>query len=154
MSISKTVRSYLHEHNIPFDLLTHDSSYSSLETARRAHVDEDHIAKAVVVKDRQGYAVVVVPGGEFLRMRALREELNREFELATESELKTLFKDCELGAIPPLGQAFQLDTYLDEQLNSLANVYFEAGDHEHLVHLDSRAFHELFKGVRHGHFCH
>ena len=55
MSISKTVRSYLHEHHIPFDLLTHDCSSSSLETARRAHVDEDHIAKAVVyVYSRSG----------------------------------------------------------------------------------------------------
>jgi len=154
MAISKTVSSYLQNHSIPFDLISHDYSYSSLETARRAHVDEDHIAKAVVVKDAKGYAVVVVPGGEWLRMHVLREELNRDFELATEAELKSLFEDCELGAVPPVGQAYHLETYLDERLNSLANVYFEAGDHEHLVHLHADDFHELFKGVRHGYFCH
>lgn len=154
MSISKTVYAYLKNHNIQYDLVSHAESNSSRETARRAYVDEDHIAKAVVVKDSKGYAMVVLPGGEWLKLLALQKELNRDFELANESELKQLFSDCKTGAIPPLGQAYHLDTYLDEQLNSLANIYFEAGDHEHLVHVDTDEFHELFKGVRHGHFCH
>lgn len=154
MSISKTVNTYLDDHNVHYDLVPHTRSYSSRETARRAHVDEDHIAKAVVLKDSEGYAMVVLPGGESIKMHALQEELNRDFELANESELNKLFSDCKTGAIPPLGQAYHLDTYLDEQLRSLANVYFEAGDHENLVHINGKEFHELFKGVRHGHFCH
>ncbi|MDH5392507.1 MAG: YbaK/EbsC family protein [Gammaproteobacteria bacterium] len=154
MPISNTVNSYLHEHNIQFDLLPHSISHCSLETARKAHVDEDHVAKAVVVKDENGYAMVVVPADGWVKMNKLQAELNREFELADESELKSLFSDCKTGAIPALGQAYQLDTYFDEQLNSLANVYFEAGDHEHLVHLHGDEFRALFRGVRHGHFCH
>jgi Ala-tRNA(Pro) deacylase len=154
MFMSKTVNTYLDDHNVHYDLVAHTKSSSSRETARRAHIDEGHIAKAVIVKDSKGYAMVVLPAGEWVKMLALQEELNRDFELANESELKALFSDCKAGAIPPLGQAYLLDTYLDEQLNSLANVYFEAGDHEHLVHIDGKEFHELFKGVRHGHFCH
>ncbi len=49
---------------------------------------------------------------------------------------------------------YQLETFLDEQLTSLANVYFEAGDHEHLLHISGAAFLTLLKGVRHGHFSH
>ncbi len=154
MSISATINSYLSDHNVDYDLVSHTRSYSSRETARKAHVDEDHIAKAVIVKDIKGYAMFVVPGGECLKMHTLQEELDRDFELADESELKKLFSDCKIGAIPPLGQAYSLETYLDEQLSSLANVYFEAGDHENLVHIHGKEFHELFKGVRHGHFCH
>jgi Ala-tRNA(Pro) deacylase len=154
MSISATINSYLSDHSVNYDLVSHTKSYSSRETARKAHVDEDHIAKAVIVKDTKGYAMFVVPGGESLKMHTLQEELDRDFELADESELKKLFSDCKTGAIPPLGQAYNLETYLDEQLNSLANVYFEAGDHENLVHIHGEEFHELFKGVRHGHFCH
>ena len=142
------------DHNVHYDLVSHTKSYSSRETARKAHVDEDHIAKAVIVKDTKGYAMFVVPGGESLKMHTLQEELDRDFELADESELKKLFSDCKIGAIPPLGQAYSLETYLDEQLSSLANVYFEAGDHENLVHIQGDEFHKLFKGVRHGHFCH
>ena len=154
MSISKTVNTYLNEHNVHYELVPHSESFSSRETARRAYVDEDHIAKAVIVKDSKGYAMVVVPGDEWLKIITLQEELNRDFELADESELKELFSDCKPGAIPALGQAYHLDTYLDDQLRSLADIYFEAGDHENLVHIHGDEFNDLFKGTRHGHFCH
>ena len=154
MAISKTVNSYLADHKVQYDLVPHPLSYSSRDTAKAAHVGEDHIAKAVVVKDDKGYAMVVVPGSDWVKMHHLQDELDRNFELAEEAELKALFTDCDIGAIPALGQAYGIETYLDERLNSLANIYFEAGDHQNLVHVHGDAFHQLFKGVRHGHFCH
>ncbi|MDH5392474.1 MAG: YbaK/EbsC family protein [Gammaproteobacteria bacterium] len=154
MSISNTVYTYLSDHNIHYDLLSHKKTNSSLETARRAYVDERHIAKAVVVEDSKGYAMVVLPAGEWLKLISLRKTLNRDFKLVAESVLKQLFSDCQAGAIPPLGQAYHLDTYLDGRLNYLTDVYLEAGDHRHLLHIDRQQFHHLFKGVRHCHFCH
>ncbi len=65
-----------------------------------------------------------------------------------------LFEDCETGAIPPLGPAYQIETFLDEALTSLANVYFEAGDHENLVHTSGDNFKKLLSGVRHGNYSH
>lgn len=154
MSISNTVNAYLSKRHIDYELLPHAQTFSCLDTAKAAHVSEDHIAKAVIVKDSRGYAMVVVPGSDWIKMRTLHNELNRDFHLAKESELRKLFSDCEEGAIPPLGQAYGLDTYLDESLNSLANIYFEAGDHQHLVHIRGDQFQALFKGIRHGHFSH
>lgn len=154
MSISQTLNSYLSNHNVQYEIVHHPVTGSSRETASVTHVDEDHIAKAVIVKDVNGFAMVVLPGSEWLKMRALQEEVDRNFALAEESEIEKLFSDCETGAIPPLGQAYGLETYLDERLTSLANIYFEAGDHENLVHIHGDAFHDLFKGVRHGHFSH
>ncbi|MDH5483768.1 MAG: YbaK/EbsC family protein [Gammaproteobacteria bacterium] len=154
MSIPNTINTYLNNHHVGYDLLTHPTTYSSQDTAKAAHVDQDHIAKAVVVKDSWGYAMVVIPGNNWIRLHALNRESNRLFRLASETELHNLFFDCKIGAIPPLGQAYGIETYVDDRLNSLANIYFEAGDHEHLVHIHGNDFHELFKGVRHGHFCH
>ncbi len=152
MSIAKTVKSYLSEHNVEFQLVPPPKTYSSRDAARAAHVSEDHIAKAVVVKDAQGYAMVVIPGSDWLRLHTLQAEVDRKFELAEESAVNTLFTDCQPGAIPPLGPAYGLETFLDERLMSLANIYFEAGDHENLVHIQGESFHKLLKGVRHGHF--
>ena len=154
MSISNTVNSYLTSQHIEYDLVRHAETSCCRETAKAAHVNEDHIAKAVIVKDQKGYAMVVIPGNDWLKMHALHDELNRDFRLAEESELKNLFGDCETGAIPPLGQAYGIDTYMDERLVSLANIYFEAGDHQHLIHMRGDQFNKLFKGVRHGHFSH
>ncbi|MFT6924681.1 MAG: Ala-tRNA(Pro) deacylase [Psychromonas sp.] len=98
--------------------------------------------------------MVVIPGHHWLKLKAVKEELGREFELAQETEINKLFSDCQSGAIPPLGPAYKLQTLMDQRLLTLVNVYFDVGDHEHLVHLDGKAFHALLKGVRHGYFSH
>ena len=154
MAIAETVKNYLEQHSIDWKTLTHPHTGSSHETAEASHVREDHIAKAVIVKDDTGYAMVVVPADQYVEMKHVRKELDRELELVEEDEFAKLFPDCEPGAIPPLGPAYDIETFLDEALKSLANIYFEAGDHEHLVHTNGEDFKKLLSGVRHGHFSH
>ena len=154
MAMAKTLESYLLQHQVEYDLVPHPKTYSSRDSARVAHVADDHIAKAVIVRDEQGHAMVVIPASHWLKLEALQQESGRDYVVAAESDATELFPDCALGAIPPLGPAYGLETFLDERLTTLANVYFEAGDHEDLVHVNGEAFHELLKGVRHGHFSH
>lgn len=154
MAMAETIKSYLLKHQIDYELVPHPKTSTSRESAEAVHIPEDHLAKAVIVKDTQDYAMIVIPGHHWLKLKAVREALNREFELAEETEINKLFSDCRSGAIPPLGPAYKLETFLDQRLLTLANVFFEAGDHEHLVHLDGKAFHRLLKGVRQGHFSH
>lgn len=152
MAIAETVKNYLQEKSVSYDLVSHPHSGSSHETAEASHVDEDHIAKAVIVKDDKGYAMLLVPAINYVEMKHVRKELDRELELVTEDEFTKLFPDCEPGAVPPLGPAYQVETFLDESLTTLANIYFEAGDHEHLVHVSGDGFKNLLSGVRHGHY--
>jgi len=148
--MAKRVTKALAEHGIDFDLVEHPHSGSTHESAEAAHVSDDHIAKAVIAKDSEGFVMIVVPGGNWVEMDALRGELNRELRLATEEEIADLFADCEPGAVPPLGAAYGLETLLDDGLASLADVYFEAGDHEELVRVKGKDFQELMRGARHG----
>lgn len=154
MSIAETIKSYLSEHHVDIELVPHPKTYSSHDAAQAADIPDDHVAKAVIVKDAQGYAMVVIPGNDWLKLKALQDEVGRDFDLADESEVDKLFSDCQPGAIPPLGPAYGLETFLDDRLTTLANIYFEAGDHENLVHINGEAMHTLLKGVRHGYFSH
>jgi Ala-tRNA(Pro) deacylase len=154
MAVAETVQHYLEQHSVEYDLVLHPHTESSHGTAEAAHISEDHIAKAVIVKDSAGYAMVVVPASNWVDVDHLRKELNRDFHLASEDELAKLFSDCEAGAIPPLGLAYGVETFLDQALTSLANVYFEAGDHEQLVHTTGDDFRTLLGGVRHGYYSH
>jgi Ala-tRNA(Pro) deacylase len=152
MPIAENVQSYLLQHAIDYKMLAHPHSGSSHETADAAHVPEDHIAKAVVVKDESGYAMVVIPASNWVDMERLRKELNRDLHLATEEEIGQVFTDCEVGAVPPVGPAYGIETFLDQSIMSLADVYFEGGNHEELVHVGGDAFQALLSGARHGYF--
>jgi Ala-tRNA(Pro) deacylase len=154
MAVAATVEDFLSRRGVAYELVSHPHSGSSHETAEAARVSEDHIAKAVIVKDADDYAMVVIPASHWLEVEHLRKELNRDFHLATEEQLAALFSDCEAGAVPPLGPAYGVETFLDQALTSLANVYFEAGDHQHLVHTSGGDFRTLLSGVRHGYFSH
>jgi Ala-tRNA(Pro) deacylase len=85
---------------------------------------------------------------------AVHRQLNRRLGLATDRELTDLFKDCEPGAIPPLGRAYGLETILDESLNGWQDVYFEGGDHVALVHVTGEDFLRLMADAPRGEFSH
>ncbi len=143
MSISNTVRSYIEGQSIPYEVVTHRHTHSSMESAGAAHVESEHLAKAVIVKEGDAYMMVVVPSDYRVHLGKLHRLLGREVGLATESELMQLFPDCEEGAIPPLGAAYRLITLVDTSLLNQNEVYFESGDHEHLIRVSGEEFTHL-----------
>ena len=154
MAIAKTVQAHLDALNPDYKLVAHPRTSSSRETAAAARVPDDHVAKGVVLKDSTGYVLAVIPGDHWIKLHSLQTELNRPLELAHEKDVDTLFSDCASGAVPCIGPAYGIETVLDEALCSLASVYFESGDHEHLIQVSGADFVKLMGGVRHGYFSH
>jgi Ala-tRNA(Pro) deacylase len=143
MSISNTVKSYIEKQSVPFEVIAHKYTLSSKESAGAARVESHHLAKAVIVKEEEVYMMIVVPGDYHVHLGKLHRLLEREVGLATENELVQLFPDCEIGAIPPLGTAFKLITLVDKSLLNRSEIYFESGDHEHLIKVTGEEFAHL-----------
>ncbi len=154
MTMPATISDYLSSHNTTYELIKHPSAPTSRASADEARVPADHVAKAVILRDALGYLMAVVPANHWIKLKALRDSLDRALILSDERDMASLFSDCARGAVPPLGPAYGLETVVDDELLSLADVYFEAGDHELLVHTDGANFRELLRGVRHGHISH
>jgi Ala-tRNA(Pro) deacylase len=155
MTISATVQRYLQGRGVSYEVLTHPLTGSSSETAQWTHVSGDRIAKTVVLRDgnaADGYLLAVLPASHHLSLEVLQSWLGRSVELASEQEIGRLFPDCELGAIPPLGDAYGLDVVLDDSLAGLHEVCFEGGDHRSLVKVGGEQFRQLMSGARHGRF--
>lgn len=152
MAISITLKEYLDQSDVNYDVLPHPYSSSSMQTAQAAHVPGQQIAKAVLLEDDDGYLLAVVPATHRVELGILRRQLNRELWLASEGELADLFHDCALGAVPPLGRAYGFDMVVDDCLTDCSEVYFEAGDHMELVHVDGRSFNTLMAEAETGRF--
>lgn len=152
MTIASKLQNALAEKKIAYHTIAHPRTFCSSDTALAAHVPDDHVAKGVLLKDRGGYLLAVIPASEWLDIHRVQAELDRDLHLAEEAEVERLFDDCEPGAVPPIGRAYGVETVLDEALTSLGRVFFEAGDHEQLIEVSDDQFHELMKGIRHGHF--
>lgn len=152
MAVAMTLKEYLNRWGVDYEVVPHVHTSSSLETAEAAHVPGDKLAKCVMTEDYRGYLMVVVPANHEVEFSKLDEQLDRRLALATEEELADIFTDCELGAIPPLGEAYGIDVAVDTSLANCDDVYFEAGDHLELIHLRGEDFRDLMAGAEHGQY--
>jgi Ala-tRNA(Pro) deacylase len=152
MSIASRVEHYLAEQDVEFDVINHPYSSTSMESAQLAHVPGDCIAKSVVLEDDRGYLLAVLPASCRVDLGELHRQTNRNLGLATEHELDALFADCEPGAVPPFGAAYEMDTIIDDGLAEQSDIYFEAGDHEKLIHVSGETFEMLMGDVQHSEF--
>ncbi|WP_455199410.1 aminoacyl-tRNA deacylase [Kaarinaea lacus] len=152
MSVALTMQDYLDRWGVEYEVIPHPFTDSSQETAEAAHVPGDNLAKAVLTEDYRGYLMVVIPANHQVEFDQLDVELDRRLELATEEELADIFIDCEVGAIPPLGEAYGVDVALDDSLASCEDIYFEAGDHSALVHMSGEDFRDIMASAAHGQF--
>jgi len=140
MSIATSVERLLTETGVKYEVIPHHHTSSSTYTAQAAHVPGERLAKCVMLEDSRGYLMAVVPATRKVDLGALHRRFGREFGLATESELAGLFADCEVGAIPPIGDAYGIDAIVDSSLVGNQDIYFEAGDHSELVHVSGADF--------------
>jgi len=150
--MSNTLREYLDDQGTQYDLVHHPRTFTSMETAAAAHVVGEKLAKSVVVGAKDEYVMAVIPSTHRLRLETLRAGFGHPFDLVSETDIGRLFKDCELGSVPALGQAYGMQVAVDETLLDLDEIYFESGDHTQLVHMSGEDFRALMVQARRGPF--
>ncbi len=154
MTISPTVEQHLAAEGITYDVIAHDHTGNSISTALAAHVSVGAMAKAVVMKDAEGYLMAVTSAMCKLSESELYDAIGRRLQLVTEDELAEIFPDCDPGAVPPLAAAYGLEAVWDDRLANLKDIYFEGGDHDNVVHIGGDDFRRLMGDARHASFSH
>ena len=152
MAIAPTLQRYLADQNINYDVIPHEPTMSSMRTAEACHVSGECLAKGVLLRDRNGYVLAVLPASHHIRLADLKSQLGHDVDLATEQEIAQLFRDCDRGAILAVGQCYGLDVIVDDSLEAQPEVYLEGGDHATLIHLSHAEFERLMVQARHGRF--
>jgi Ala-tRNA(Pro) deacylase len=135
MPISTRIKNHLEENHIPYLPLSHPSAYTSQGAAAVMHVSGREVAKSVVVQAGKQYYLVVLPASYHVKPEKLADVLGHPVRLATEAEFSSLFPDCELGAMPPLGELYGLPVYADESLAADKEILFNAGTHRDAIRM-------------------
>jgi Ala-tRNA(Pro) deacylase len=140
MPISTRIKNHLEENHVPYLPLTHTSSFTASGAAAVMHVSGREVAKSVVVEAGKEYYLVVLPASYHVKPDKLAEVLGHPVRLATEAEFSSLFPDCELGAMPPLGKLYGLPVYVDESLAADKEIFFNAGTHRDAIRMNYTDF--------------
>jgi Ala-tRNA(Pro) deacylase len=143
MPINK-LKKFLDSHQTKYVTIRHSPAYTAQETAQSAHIPGKELAKTVIVKVDGKMAMMVVPAADHLNLSEIRRIIGAgKVELATEGEFKSLFPDCEIGAMPPFGNLYGMEVFASARLTEDEEIAFNAGSHTELIKLAYRDFERL-----------
>lgn len=146
MPLSERIRNYLDSNQADYILSVHPKAFTAREVAFAEHLPAREVAKTVVVFGDGEYHMIVIPANKLVDFLELRPALGlTQVRLATEDELSRLFPDCELGAMPPFGNLYGINVYLDSSLAGEPAVAFNAGSHREVIHMRTAEFRRLVR---------
>lgn len=145
MSCEK-LKKYLDENKVRYISITHSQAFTSQQIAASAHIKGKDLAKTVIIKINNKFAMAVLPASKHIDFNSLKEVTGiDEVFLASESEFRELFPDCEAGAMPPFGNLYGLDVYVSDVLQPQEDIAFNAGNHAELIQMKFGDFEKLVK---------
>ncbi len=138
------LREFLDDHRVKYVVISHSAAFTAQEIAASAHIPGKELAKTVVVKLDGKLVMAVLPASRKVDFAALKSATGaREAGLASEKEFQGLFPGCELGAMPPFGNLYGMEVWVDDSLTRDAEIAFNAGSHTELVRLAYKDFERL-----------
>jgi len=146
--ILRTLVDFLDAHRIRYVNVTHSTAFTAQDVAESAHIPGREMAKTVIVWMDGSMAMAVLPASSMIDFNALKSISGAaSVELASESEFRDKFPECEVGAMPPFGNLFNCRTFVDAQLAEDREISFNAGSHHELVRLTYADYKTLVQPV-------
>jgi len=136
MSILKRLKEYLDEKNIRYISIDHSPAYTGQELAESVHISGKEIAKTVILEAGGSYMMAVLPASRKVNFDYLEVQIAAKgLRLADEDEIKDLFPDCEVGAMPPFGNFYEMPVYAASALSEDEEIVFNAGTHTDAIRM-------------------
>ena len=143
---ARKLKKYLDDNQIEYVTIRHSPAYTAQRIAALSHISGKELAKTVMIKIDGTMAMAVLPASYRVDFEQLRQDLpGKKIELATEEEFKYLFPDCEVGAMPPFGNLYNMDVFVAESLAEDEEIAFNAGNHTELIQMTYADFNRLVK---------
>jgi Ala-tRNA(Pro) deacylase len=148
MSVLKRLKDYLDENQIKYVKISHSPAFTAQEIAASSHISGNELAKTVIVKVNDGFAMAVLPTTRKIDFESLKKVMNnKNIRLANEDEFKDIFPDCEVGAMPPFGNLYKLPVYVAKALAEHKEIAFNAGTHTDVIKISYSDFEKLVKPI-------
>ena len=145
MEIPKGLIDCLNENNVTYEILHHPEAVTAQRSAQAEHIKGRHHAKVVMIKSGGQHLMMVLPADHQINLEKVEKTIGKAVSLDKEEEFRSLFADCAIGAMPPLGNLYDLSTYVDRHLAEQDYIVFEAGTHTDAIKMSYRDYERIVK---------
>jgi len=137
----KKLKEFLESHNIRYVTIRHSQVFTAQEIAATTHVSGKQLAKTVMLKIDGKMAMAVLPAAYRIDFDLFKKAVGaKKVQLASEQEFKDMFPDCEVGAMPPFGNLYDMEVFAAESLAEAEEIAFNAGSHTELIKMSYKDF--------------
>ncbi len=140
------LKEFLDKNKVRYVTISHSEAFTAQQVAASAHIPGQELAKTVMVKVDGKMAMAVLPASYQVDFSLLKETTGTDkVELASEEEFKGFFPGCDVGAMPPFGNLYDMDVYVAESLTEDEEIAFNAGSHTELIRMSYDDFERLVR---------
>jgi Ala-tRNA(Pro) deacylase len=140
----RKLREFLDKNKVKYIAVSHSPAFTAQEIAATAHISGKELAKTVMVKVDGKMAMAAVPASRHVNFELLAKAIKaKKVKLADERDFQDLFGECEVGAMPPFGNLYDMEVYVAEELTEDEEIAFNAGSHTELIRMKYADFERL-----------
>lgn len=141
---AKQLKKFLDSHKVKYVTMTHSTAYTAQEIASLVHIRGEDFAKTVIVRIDGAMVMAVLPASYQVDLPLLKAAAQgKKIALASESDFRDRFPECETGAMPPFGHLYGMPVFVDESLTRDKEIAFNSGTHHELIRLSYKDFARL-----------
>lgn len=146
MAVAKLLKEFLNKNKVKYKAMKHKEFFTAQEIAKAQHISGKLMAKSVIVKLDDKFIMIVLPAHLKINFPRLKKITGaKKVRLATEKEFAGLFPGCEIGAMPPFGNLYNVPVGIDTRLTEEEHIVFNAGTHKDTVAMKYRDYERLVK---------
>ncbi|QQR49941.1 hypothetical protein IPF86_02535 [Candidatus Nomurabacteria bacterium] len=146
----ETIKTLLDSKSIVYEAFEHAPVRTSEEAASIRHGYTIHQgAKAIIVRvkipnEAKKFIMLVVPGDMRFSERQLKANLGiTEVRFATEVEVGEITDGILPGGVPPFGNLFSLEVYVDPEVLKNEKIIFNAGDRSYSIAMKAADYEKI-----------
>lgn len=144
MQCQEQLEQYLCDNHVMYQVHHHPQAFTAQSIAECEHISGKKVAKSVIVLADNRPVLLVLPGTYRVDLEKARRCLGaQDVRLAHEEEFRGSFPGCEVGAMPPFGNLYQLPVYVEQTLKEQETIVFPCGTHTETMSLKYADFERL-----------
>ena len=113
--------------DVSYKLIEHNPTLTSQESAKERNEDISIGGKAILLKVDSSFRLFVLSAALRIDSAAIKKEFHaKKIRFATDDELNEITGLIK-GSVPPFGDLFNLELYVDESIKNNDKIAFNAG---------------------------
>jgi Ala-tRNA(Pro) deacylase len=134
--------SFLNDKGVVYKMQEHEACTTSEQSANVRGVPLKQGAKALLIKSKQQFYVIIIPADRALDSKKAKKLIKGDTRFASENELLEL-TGLTKGALPPFGNIFGLKMVVDDAVFEEEDMCFNAASLTHSIFMKTADYRKL-----------